>query len=176
MNISYALVALATALTPASTDEFDAMDHRMPIASKEAIVASVNQDPEWPITGSKRGDALLVGIYMQHESFFKRNAVGDHGLALGSLQIQGVDRRIAFDYGKSVSEWLRRAHISVEHCSGKVDTSEELAELASGSCRRGHLVARTRYREAMGRLTAFELVSSSSSEISLGETGVLMGE
>lgn len=120
-----------------------------------AIVASVNADPEMPLLGSKKAEGLLVAVYMSHESYFKRDAVGDHGNSLGSMQLQRFPASKAFSYKESVDEWLRRAHASV--CPG-LPEEEQLASLVSGNCGHGHVVARSRARRALGLLAGLDAV------------------
>jgi hypothetical protein len=142
---------LLHALAPINLSDLSGVDLRMPLEARMGVIAAVNADEEAPLLGSKKAEALLVSVYMRQESFFKRDAVGDHGRSLGSLQLQGVPRAIAFDYEKATGIWLHLAHQSAEDCR-RLPEEEQLAELASGNCGHGHRVARVRARTALGLL------------------------
>ena len=63
------------------------------IPAKAAVaypVSEVNADEKEPRMGSKLAEGILIAVYMREESYFKRDAVGDGGASLGSLQLQRV--------------------------------------------------------------------------------------
>lgn len=136
----------------------------IPAKAAAAIVSEVNADEKEPLMGSKLAEGILIAVYMREESYFKRDAVGDGGASLGSLQLQRVGSDIAFDYKKAVHVWLVRAHAAVEYCEGKVGPGEELSSLVSGNCQHGHRLSRYRTSLALGFIEQAEKHADSMQE------------
>jgi hypothetical protein len=91
--------------------------------------------------------AAEMTVYAIYEGSNKPCAVGDHGAALGNWQLQGVKREIACDPSQAAPRWLAIADASRKHCAN-LDVDDRLAELASGSCLHGRVIARRRSRIA----------------------------
>ena len=120
----------------------------VPAVVASVIVSAVNQDPAPPLLGSYVAEARLMAVYARYESGYRVDAVGDHGRALGLWQLQGVGRGIGFDPLRSAETWLRLAHRSSEACSA-LPQARRLAQLTSGTCERGRVVAERRARLAL---------------------------
>jgi hypothetical protein len=104
----------------------------IPIARAIAMVAP---DREW---------AARMAVYAIHESGLSVECLaGDGKKSLGTWQLQGVPEAVACDPAKAAPVWLGRARQSIADCSA-LPASERMAELASGSCDRGRMIARLR--------------------------------
>lgn len=98
-------------------------------------IAMVAPDREW---------AARMAVYAIHESGLSVECLaGDGKKSLGTWQLQGVPEAVACDPAKAAPVWLGRARQSIADCSA-LPASERMAELASGSCDRGRMIARLR--------------------------------
>jgi hypothetical protein len=104
------------------------------VAVARAITATA-PDREW---------AARMAVYTIHESGLSTECVaGDGGESRGAFQLKGVPEAVACDPAKATPIWLARAKKSVEDCAA-LPASERMAELASGSCGKGHMISRLR--------------------------------
>jgi hypothetical protein len=123
-----------------------------------AISDAVAQDEDGRLTGSAEGDVALMvreawdesrwgwqwsGRTMVHDSCPE----GDGGRAFGYWQLQ-TRREIGCSVGDAARWWLAWAHGSQRRCR-LLPLAEQLAELHSGTCARGHVLSRWRWRQAM---------------------------
>jgi len=98
-------------------------------------IAATAPDREW---------AARMAVYTIHESSLHTECVaGDGGKSHGAFQLQGVPDAVACDPAKAAPVWLARARKSAEDCAA-LPPSERMAELTSGSCARGRMLARLR--------------------------------
>lgn len=142
------LTAIAFAVSLLRPVQIDDLDRSIPSEIVGAIVEAVNADEEMPLLGSYIAEARLMAVYALYESRFNPIAVGDHGRALGVWQLQGVDRATAFNPVRAAEIWLRLAHASYSKCS-TLPEDRRLAQLTSGSCGHGRVVAERRVRLAL---------------------------
>lgn len=98
-------------------------------------IAATAPDREW---------AARMAVYTVHESGLSTECVaGDGDRSHGAFQLQGVPNAVACDPMQAAPIWLARARQSIADCAA-LPESERMAELASGSCERGHQIARLR--------------------------------
>jgi hypothetical protein len=128
-----------------------------------AAVSALLDDDEDYLTGTLEGDAVLMVREAYEESRWGwrwdgRKLVmnecpsGDGGKALGYWQLQ-TRAEIACDAERAARQWLAMAHASQRRCA-RLPFEEQLAELHSGTCARGHVVSRYRFRRASLELIA----------------------
>ena len=116
----------------------------------EGIALAVATDELEPITGTREGDAALAAVYAYRESSNQACLEGDRTALVhswGAFQLKRLPVRSACNPVYAAAEWLRRAHLSAEHCAA-LPLPERLAELASGSCNRGRALVRWRAEQA----------------------------
>jgi hypothetical protein len=131
----------------------------------QAIALAVLGDVEGRITGSIEGDA----IYMAREAYdesrwgwewigsgmvFVPCKEGDGGRSFGFWQLQ-TRREIGCSTLDSARYWLHWAHGSQARCSA-LPLAEQLAELHSGTCARGHVLSRWRWSQWSRALAAVQ--------------------
>jgi hypothetical protein len=121
---------------------WDRVGHAQEIAEAIATVA-----PD-------RETAATMAVYAVYEGGNRRCAVGDHGKAAGPFQVQGVPRAVACDPVQAARVWLAKARASWADCAS-LAPDDQLAELASGSCGHGRVLARR--RAALARMAVVEL-------------------
>jgi hypothetical protein len=110
----------------------------------EAIVAAA-PDREW---------AARMAVYAIHESGLSMTCVaGDGGSSRGPWQLQGVSDTQACDPALAAPIWLAKARQSIADCAS-LAPAERMAELASGSCAKGHMIARLRESFVLRALAA----------------------
>ena len=109
---------------------------RTPGADRVArAISATAPDREW---------AARMVVYAVHESGLKTECVtGDGGESHGTFQLKGVPEAVACDPMLAAPVWLAKAQKSMEDCSA-LPAYERMAELASGSCAHGHVLARWR--------------------------------
>lgn len=118
----------------------------------EGIAQAALDDPLPPLTGSVRGDVALMAEYTYRESSLQVcGKPGDGGKSWGEFQLQRLTVTEACNPYRAPVIWLQRAHNSMNDCS-KLPVPEQLAELVSGSCQRGHNVASRRWLEGWALL------------------------
>lgn len=120
---------------PARSGRYDQVGDAREIAAGIAHVAS------------DRGTAALMSVYAAYESSMQKCAIGDSGRSAGAWQLQYVPREVACDPMRAASIWLAMAKDAQTRCPDN-EPDDKLAVLASGSCTRGRLVARSRARIA----------------------------
>jgi|HubBroStandDraft_1064217.scaffolds.fasta_scaffold34287_5 hypothetical protein len=104
------------------------------LAIAQAIAATA-PDREW---------AARMAVYSIHEGGLSSECVnGDGGESWGAFQLKDVPHDVACDPAKAAPVWLAMAQRSMQDCAA-LPVSERMAELASGSCKKGHVVARQR--------------------------------
>ena len=101
-----------------------------------------------------RETAATMVVYSVYEGGNRRCAVGDGGKALGPFQLQGAPRAVACDPVQAARVWLAKANASLADCSN-LAPDDRLAELVSGSCKHGRVLARR--RAALARMAVAEL-------------------
>lgn len=103
-----------------------------------AAIAKVAQSRD------EAGDLVVFDLF---ESNNRLSAVGDHGQSHGPWQLSTKRARpeVARDPEKAAAIWLELAARSRKDCA-KLPEDEQLAEVASGSCERGRVLARRRAR------------------------------
>jgi len=143
------------ALVPPTAEDVREMSavfpHKVSKAVAVAIAEGLRDDPSPPLLGNYHDETMLILEYAWRESTFRTNAVGDHGLSLGLLQLQRLPKAVAFDPKQSVIIWLQRAHEAYALCSDNAE-EDRLAALCSGNCKHGRVEARGRYRRVMSLL------------------------
>ena len=103
-----------------------------------AAIAKVAQSRD------EAGDLVVFDLF---ESNNRLSAVGDHGQSHGPWQLSTKRARpeVARDPEKAAAIWLELAARSRKDCAN-LPEDERLAEVASGSCERGRVLARRRAR------------------------------
>jgi hypothetical protein len=91
--------------------------------------------------------AAEMTVYAVYEGGNRLCAKGDHGMSRGPFQLWGVPEKIACDPVQAARRWLVIADASRADCA-KLEADAQLAELASGSCDRGRVLARRRAKLA----------------------------
>jgi|SRR5579872_733113 len=104
-------------------------------------------------TAPTREWAARMVVYAVHESGLQLDpcAEGDGGKSLGPWQVGGVPEKVACDPDQAARVWLRLALQSESDCAS-LPESERMAELVSGSCAKGHQLARRREVLVLGAL------------------------
>jgi len=98
-------------------------------------IAATAPDREW---------AARMAVYTIHESSLSTECVaGDGGESHGAFQLKGVPEAVACDPARAAPIWLAMARKSAEDCAS-LPPSERMAELTSGSCGHGRMLARLR--------------------------------
>jgi len=96
---------------------------------------------------SLRESEALMAVFAAKESANQLCPAGDGGKSLGTFQLQGVERDVACDPGRSLPLWIAKAKWSVTFCADNAP-DERLAALASGRCDRGREKVAARVRMA----------------------------
>jgi hypothetical protein len=101
-----------------------------------AAIAKVAQSRD------EAGDLVVFDLF---ESNNRLAAVGDHGLSHGPWQLstKRAPPEVARDPEKAAAIWLSLAAQSRKDCA-KLPEDDQLAEVASGSCQYGRVLARRR--------------------------------
>lgn len=124
-------------------------------AAVARAIAATAPDREW---------AARMAVYTIHESGLASECIaGDGNKSHGPWQLQGVPEAVACDPAKAAPIWLAMAQKSMSDCSA-LPPSERMAELASGTCGHGHMVARLRESFVL-RALAHALPPAASSAI-----------
>lgn len=108
-------------------------------------IVSTAPDHEW---------AARMAVYSIHESGLSVDCMeGDGHKSFGAWQLQGVPRSVACDPAQAAPIWLAKAQQSMADCA-TLPASERMAELASGSCGKGHQIVRLRETFVLRALAA----------------------
>jgi hypothetical protein len=121
----------------------------------DGIAVAVAEDELPALTGSREGDAALLGVYAYRESSLRACASGDGGKSLGPWQLQRLPPSVACAPADAARVWLHVARASIERCA-ELPLPERLAALASGSCARGRRLVRWRWEQAGALLAQVE--------------------
>jgi hypothetical protein len=135
------VIAVWTAIHPLAPRAPDA-----PVIA-DGIAVAVAGDELPPLTGTREGDAALLGLYAYRESSLRACASGDGGRSLGPWQLQRLPPALACAPADAARVWLHVARASFDLC-GELPVAERLAALASGSCSRGRRLVRWRWEQA----------------------------
>lgn len=135
------------AVTPAAEfsnvpGHWERAPHAKEIADAIATVADSNDQ------------AAELAVYAVFEGGLRGCVSGDHGAAWGPMQLQGVSRAVACSPELAMRHWLTLAEASRKHCAS-LPPDDQLAELTSGSCGHGRVVARR--RAALARKVALSI-------------------
>lgn len=139
-----------------------------------AIALAVLGDVEGRLTGSVEGDAVYEATETFHETRWgwrwdgramvhddcPEHTDDDGTTSYGYFQMKRP-RDVACNAGKAAIAWTEWAHKSQARCAA-LPLAEQLAELHSGTCARGHVVSRYRWSQAA---SALALVSPDSSPL-----------
>ena len=109
------------------------VDPRMAPRSIALEISKLAEDPT---------EATLMAITAWHEGRNIANAVGDHGKALCTMQLQHAPSSVLRDLHECMERGRDRLRLSAQRCP-----SHPLADYASGRCDAGHTISMFRMKE-----------------------------